>query len=65
MKNMTEEEYQRKLSEIKNENIQKEYKKRLKEERKHKSIIWYNQQHYLSGLIIDRSYENFSSPSED
>lgn len=33
MKNMTEEEYQRKLSEIKNENIQKEYKKRLKEER--------------------------------
>ena len=32
MKNMTEEEYQRKLSEIKNENIQKEYKKRLKEE---------------------------------
>ena len=33
MKNMTEEEYQRKLSEIKNENIQKEYKKKLKEER--------------------------------
>ncbi|MDY4495018.1 MAG: hypothetical protein SPE24_09130 [Erysipelotrichaceae bacterium] len=33
MKNMTEEEYQRKLSEIKNENIQNEYKKRLKEER--------------------------------
>lgn len=33
MKNMTEEEYQRKLLEIKNENIQKEYKKKLKEER--------------------------------
>lgn len=33
MKSMTEEEYQRKLSEIKNENIQKEYKKKLKEER--------------------------------
>lgn len=33
MKNMNEEEYQRKLSEIKNENIQKEYKKKLKEER--------------------------------